>query len=78
LCGGTRLVRKETKQEEESQCHHTIMIETNDGCDRLLTCLQYIGGCQEAYPPCCQEPACHRWCFPRRDQGAPLPAPRGP
>lgn len=41
--------------------------------DRITT-----GGCQEALPPHRQAPARHRRCFPRCDQGAPLPAPRGP
>jgi hypothetical protein len=36
------------------------------------------GSRQEAFPPHSQAPACHRRCFPRRDQGAPYPAPRGP
>jgi hypothetical protein len=43
-----------------------------------LTGMPRTGGCQEAYPPHSQAPACHRRCLPRRDQGAPHPAPRGP
>jgi hypothetical protein len=38
----------------------------------------HTGSRQEAYPPHSQAPACHRRCFPRRHQGAPFPAPRGP
>jgi hypothetical protein len=39
---------------------------------------RYTGGRQEALSPHRQEPACHRWCFARCDQGAPFAAPRGP
>lgn len=39
---------------------------------------RYTGGRQEAHSPHRQEPACHRWCLARCDQGAPFAAPRGP
>jgi hypothetical protein len=36
------------------------------------------GNRQEAYPPHSQAPACYRRCLPRRHQGAPRSASRGP
>jgi hypothetical protein len=43
-----------------------------------LTTVLSTGSRQEAHPPHSQAPACYCRCLARRDQGAPLTAPRGP
>lgn len=47
-------------------------------CKQRANHHRHTGNCQEANPPHSQAPACHRRCLPRRNQGAPRPAPRGP
>jgi len=51
------------------------MADLKDHCTKTGMLTSATGSCQEAHPPHDQVPACHRWCFPGGDQGAPLDAP---